>query len=305
MWEAMRRAELGWPRFGEDESLNLLCERGAALLGKPAAIWAPTCGMANLVALLTFCEPGDRVVLETSSHVLSSEGMAIAEIARLEPRPVLAPGGRPDPDAVEQEIRESGAALLVLENTHTRAGGTVLSADLTEALAAAATRHGCRVHVDGARLANAAVALGVPLAELAGPAELGRPVAEQGPLGAVRGAPRRQRDRRRASDDDPPPARRRHGAPRGHRRRRRARRSGHDGRAPRRRPPARARPRRPALRHPRSCAPERPGRDEHRARGRHRDGSGDAATLVELLDAAGVRAMSSGIRARCGSSHTG
>ena len=70
-----------------------------------------------------------------------------------------------------QEIRESGAALLVLENTHTRAGGTVLSTDLTEALAAAATRHGCRVHVDGARLANAAVALGVPLAELARPAD--------------------------------------------------------------------------------------------------------------------------------------
>ena len=127
MWEAMRRAELGWPRFGEDESLNLLCERGAALLGKPAAIWVPTCGMANLVALLTFCQPGDRVVLESSSHVLSSEGMAIAEIARLEPRPVAAPSGRPDPHAVEQEIGESRAALLVLENTHTRAGGTVLS----------------------------------------------------------------------------------------------------------------------------------------------------------------------------------
>ena len=167
MWEAMRTAELGWPRFGEDDSLNRLCERGAALLGKPAAIWVPTCGMANLVALLTLCEPGDRVVLEPSSHVLSSEGMAITEIARLEPRPVLAAHGRPDPEAVEQEIAESRAALLVLENTHTRAGGTVLSAGLTEALASAAERHGCRVHVDGARLANAAVALGVPLADLA------------------------------------------------------------------------------------------------------------------------------------------
>jgi threonine aldolase len=170
MWEAMRRAELGWPRFGEDDSLNRLCARGAALLGKPAATWVPTCGMANLVALLTFCEPGDRVVLESSSHVLSSEGMAITEIARLEPRPVPSADGRPDPGAVAQEIRESRAALLVLENTHTRAGGTVLSTGLTEALAAAAERHDCRLHVDGARLANAAVALGVPLAELAGPA---------------------------------------------------------------------------------------------------------------------------------------
>jgi len=171
MWEAMRRAELGWPRFGEDDSLNRLCERGAALLGKPAAIWVPTCGMANLVALLTFCEPGDRVVLESASHVLSSEGMAIAEVARLEPRPVLAPDGRPDPEAVEEELAASEASLLLLENTHTRAGGTVLSAGLTEALAAAAERRGCRVHLDGARLANAAVALGVPLAELARPAD--------------------------------------------------------------------------------------------------------------------------------------
>ena len=170
MWDAMRRTELGWPRFGEDDSLNRLCARGAALLGKPAATWVPTCGMANLVALLTFCEPGDRVVLESSSHVLSSEGMAITEIARLEPRPVPSADGRPDPGAVAQEIRESRAALLVLENTHTRAGGTVLSTDLTEALAAAAERHDCRVHVDGARLANAAVSLGVPLAELARPA---------------------------------------------------------------------------------------------------------------------------------------
>jgi len=170
MWEAMRGAEPGWPRFGEDDSLNRLCERGAALLGKPAATWVPTCGMANLVALLTHCVPGDRVVVEPSSHVLSSEGMAITEIARLEPRPVFAADGRPDPAAVEHEIERSGAALLVLENTHTRAGGTVLSTGLTEALAAAAERHDCRVHLDGARLANAAVALGVPLAELAGPA---------------------------------------------------------------------------------------------------------------------------------------
>jgi threonine aldolase len=110
-------------------------------------------------------------VLEASSHVLSSEGMAITELAQLEPTPVYAPDGRPDPAAVEEAIAASGAALLVLENTHTRAGGTVLSAGLTEALAEAATRRGCRVHVDGARLANAAVALGVPLAELAGPAD--------------------------------------------------------------------------------------------------------------------------------------
>jgi threonine aldolase len=170
MWEAMRAAELGWATIGEDPSVGLLCERAAALLGKPAATWVPTCGMANLAAMLTFCEPGDRVVAETASHVLTSEAMGIVEIARLEPRPLWAPDGRMDPAKVEQLVAEQQAALLILENTHTRAGGTTLSVELTEALAGAAKRHHCRVHIDGARLVNAAVALGVPLAELAAPA---------------------------------------------------------------------------------------------------------------------------------------
>ena len=170
MWEAMQTAELGWATVGEDTSVNELCERAAELLGKAAAIWVPTCGMANLVAMLTFCEPGDRVVLEAASHVLTSEAMGIVEIARLEPSPLWAVDGRMDPGAVEELIAERRAALLVLENTHTRAGGTTLSPELTEALAAAARRHGCRVHLDGARLVNAAAALDVPLAELAAPA---------------------------------------------------------------------------------------------------------------------------------------
>lgn len=169
MWEAMRRAELGWATVGEDASVNALCEGAATLLGKAAAVWVPTCGMANLAAMLTFCEPGDRVVLEAVSHVLTSEAMGIVEIAHLEPRPLWASDGRMDPAAVEELVSEQHATLLILENTHTRAGGTALSVELTEALAAAAKRHHCRVHLDGARLVNASVALGVPLAELAAP----------------------------------------------------------------------------------------------------------------------------------------
>ena len=170
MWEAMRRAELGWATVGEDASVNELCSRVADLLGKPAAVWVPTCGMANLVALLTFCEPGDSVVLEAASHVLTSEAMGITEIARLQPAPVWAEDGRMDPAEVEELVASRRAILLVLENTHTRAGGTALSVSQTEELAAAARRHGCRVHVDGARLVNAAAALEVPLADLAAPA---------------------------------------------------------------------------------------------------------------------------------------
>ena len=170
MWAAMRDAELGWASVGEDTSVSALCERVAALLGKEAATWVPTCGMANLAAMLTFCEPGDRVVLESASHVLTSEAMGIREIARLEPRSLWAADGRMDPAAVAELVASAGARLLILENTHTRAGGTILSVELTRLLAAAAKRNRCRVHLDGARLVNASVALGVPLADLAGPA---------------------------------------------------------------------------------------------------------------------------------------
>lgn len=170
MWEAMRAAELGWPKFHEDRAVNALCARGAELLGKAAAIWIPTCGVGNLAALLTFCVPGEHVVCEAASHVLSSESDGISEIARLEPAPLWAPDGRLDPQETEDLVEQLHAALLVLENTHTRAGGTTLSVELTQALAAAAKRHDCRVHLDGARLVNAAVAQGVPLADLAAPA---------------------------------------------------------------------------------------------------------------------------------------
>ena len=169
MWEAMRAAPLGWATYGEDSSVNELQERVAGLLGKEAALWVPTCGMANLVALLTIARRGSVVVLEASSHVLTSEAMGIEQIAGLEPRSLSAHDGRLDPVEVEELIVEARAAMLVLENTHTRAGGTVLTPELTAELAGAAQRHGAYVHLDGARLFNAAVALGIPVRELAAP----------------------------------------------------------------------------------------------------------------------------------------
>jgi threonine aldolase len=125
--------------------------------------------MANLVALLTFCEPGDRVVLESASHVLTSEGMGIREIARLDPRPVDAPDGRPDPRAVEEAIAASGASLLVLENTHTRAGGRISPQRDAVAIAERARARGLAVHLDGARIWNASAATGLTPKELAAP----------------------------------------------------------------------------------------------------------------------------------------
>ena len=170
MWEAMRAAPLGWATYGEDPSVNELQDRVAELLGKEAALWVPTCGMANLVALLTIAPRGSTVVLEAASHVLTSEAMGIEEIAGLEVRSLWSLDGRLDPVEVEELIVETRATMLLLENTHTRAGGTVMTPQLTVELARAAQSHEAYVHLDGARLLNAAVALGVPVRELAAPA---------------------------------------------------------------------------------------------------------------------------------------
>ncbi len=171
MWEAMHEAKLGWATYGEDASVNLLQARVASLLGKEAGLWVPTCGMANLVALITLAPRGTAVVLESQSHVLTSEAMGITDIAGLEPRSLWAADGRLDPAEVEELVVEEQASLLVLENTHTRAGGTVLSPELTAELSRVALRNGARVHLDGARLANAAIALDVTLRELAAPVD--------------------------------------------------------------------------------------------------------------------------------------
>jgi threonine aldolase len=188
MWEAMRAAPLGWATSGEDPSVNELQERMADLLGKEAAIWVPTCGMANIVALLTIAPRGSTVVLEAASHVLTSEEMGVETIAGLNVQSLWAVDGRLDPLEVEPLIIETGAAMLVLENTHTRAGGTVLTPEQTTALARVAQPHGTYVHLDGARLFNAAVALGVPVRELASPVNTVAVSLNKGlcaPLGAI------------------------------------------------------------------------------------------------------------------------
>jgi threonine aldolase len=144
--------------------------------------------MANLVALHTIAPRGSAVVLEASSHVLTSEAMGIEEIAGLEHLSLWAEDGRVDPVELEELIVDAGASMLVLENTHTRAGGTVLTPELTAELAGAAQRHGAYVHLDGARLFNAAVALGVPVRELAAPVNTVAVSLNKGlcaPMGAI------------------------------------------------------------------------------------------------------------------------
>jgi threonine aldolase len=146
MWAAMRAAELGWASVGEDANVAELERRGAELLGKEAAVLAPTCGMANLVALLALAPRGSRVAIDARAHIVVNEGGWLTEVAGHVPVGL-----------------DEAADVVCLENTHTRRGGTVLTAERTAGLAARAPRS----HLDGARLPNAAVALGVPMAELA------------------------------------------------------------------------------------------------------------------------------------------
>lgn len=169
MWEAMRSAKVGWAVYGEDENVNRLERSGAERLGKEAAVFVPTCSLANLVAVLALTRPGDRAALTPRAHILVNEGDWLTEVAGLTP----------------VGIDEAGSAdVICLENTHTRDGGTVLGVEETATLAATAPKS----HLDGARLANAAVALGVPMAALAAPVDTVALSLNKGlcaPLGAI------------------------------------------------------------------------------------------------------------------------
>jgi threonine aldolase len=178
--EAMRRAmataEVGDDVRGEDPTVCRLEHEAAALLGKPAALFLPSGTMANQVAIHVHCRPGDELICEERSHVYFFEGGSIARLSGTQVRLLAAPDGFPTPAQVEAAVRaddphHARSRLLVLENTHNMAGGRVADVGRMHALAAAARRHGLLVHVDGARLMNAAVALGCAAAELVAPAD--------------------------------------------------------------------------------------------------------------------------------------
>lgn len=170
MWDAMRHAELGWTLYRQDRAVNELEERGADLVGKAAALFLPTCSMANLLALMTLGERGTQAVLETSAHIVTSEEWGIASIAGLFPRLVDGTRGVLAPDAVRGAILgaprtptyASKTSLVCLENSHNNAGGVALTVEQTNAVANAAHEHGAQVYLDGARLFNSAAALDVP-----------------------------------------------------------------------------------------------------------------------------------------------
>lgn len=177
MRRAIAEAELGDDVFREDPTVNRLEAMAAERLGKEAALLTASGTMSNLVALLSHCQRGDEVLLGTEAHILHFEAVGGAALGGLELRPIPNDSrGCIDPAAIEEAVRppdihQPRTGLLCLENTQNRCGGTVLSEADLEAMAQVARRWGFPVHLDGARVFNAAVALAVPVAQLVRPVD--------------------------------------------------------------------------------------------------------------------------------------
>jgi threonine aldolase len=171
MRRAMAEAEVGDDVYGEDPTVNRLEARAAEVLGMEAALFVPSGTMGNAIAIRILTARGDEVLVERRSHVVRFELSGMSVLSGVLPRTVDAPGGHLTPDHVRGAVAprayyKSDVSLVVLENTHNLGGGTVQRVEDVQAVIAAARECGFRVHLDGARLWNAAVALGVPPAAL-------------------------------------------------------------------------------------------------------------------------------------------
>ena len=163
----MAEAEVGDDVYGEDPTVSRLEARAAELLGMEAALFVPSGTMGNAIAIRILTQRGDEVLAERRSHVVRYELSGMSVLSGVMPRMVDAPGGHLTPDHVRAAVAprayyKSDVSLVVLENTHNLGGGTVQGVEEMQAVVAAARECGFRVHVDGARIWNAAVALGVP-----------------------------------------------------------------------------------------------------------------------------------------------
>jgi threonine aldolase len=177
MYEAMRQADLGDDGREGDPTVRRLEERSAQITGKEAGLFVASGTMANLVALLAHAQRGGEVLLDAEAHFLRSEMGGIGAVAGLFHRPVPGKRGAPDIDAVRAMIRpkltrnKMPTALVTVETSHNSAGGAVMSLDYLKALGAVTHEHGVPFHIDGARLFNAAVKLGVSAADVAAQAD--------------------------------------------------------------------------------------------------------------------------------------
>ena len=178
MREAMYHAEVGDDVYGEDPSINRLQEIAAAIADKEAALFVPSGTMGNAIAQLTHAGRGQAIIVGDESHIYHYEAGAASTLGG---SPLWAIPNNSDGtldlsrlrDAIADESDEhvAATALICLENTHNRCGGTVLSADYLADVAHLAHARGIAVHIDGARIFNAAISLGIPVSTLVRPVD--------------------------------------------------------------------------------------------------------------------------------------
>lgn len=170
MREAAANAQVGNDGSREDPSVNRLESLGAEMLGKEEGLYVVSGTQGNAVSLLAHTQRSDEVILEARSHIYLTEVSGLAVIGGLLPRTVSGELGWMRPEDVEATIRSPGGsvktALICVENTHNAAGGIPLTTEQLKADWEVAKKHGIPVHMDGARVFNASIALGVDVKEL-------------------------------------------------------------------------------------------------------------------------------------------
>ena len=176
MRRAMSEAPVGDDVFGEDPTVNRLEEYVAELLGKEAALYAPSGTMCNQIGVFVNTNRGDEVLLHEGAHIFNYEAGAPALLSGVQAKPLPGEGGVISPEALRAAVRPENVhfprpRLLCLENTHNTAGGKVFPLEDFAEVAAAAKEVGVRVHLDGARLFNAQAATGIPAHEWCGHAD--------------------------------------------------------------------------------------------------------------------------------------
>jgi threonine aldolase len=193
MRRAIAEAEVGDAVLGDDPTVNELERHAAELLGKERALFFPSGVMANTTALLTLAEPGTEVVIDATGHMLNWEECAGAQFGGVQFRAVPTRDGLLRAEDVAEAIRPASphlprTSVVCVENTHNAGGGRVLRLVQLQSVEAAARERGARVHLDGARLPNAAAASGLPMAAYAAHADTVMVALSKGlgaPVGSV------------------------------------------------------------------------------------------------------------------------
>jgi len=167
MLAAMTRAPVGDEQHGDDPTVHELCDRMAALLGKPAAMFLPSGTMCNQIAILTHCRPGDEIIAHETAHIVAAEGGAPAALTGASVLGLRGARGQFDVDTLRAAFREKRRnappqTLLEVEQTANLGGGAIWPLDALNAVLDCAHANGMATHMDGARLMNAVVATGLP-----------------------------------------------------------------------------------------------------------------------------------------------